>query len=574
MERTAVERALEVAGAYVRGYFRQFPEDASGSGYPGAPADRLGDLGEEALSAWEAREDAWLAELRSLHAAALAGTAAEVPYGVVLERLEASVERRRCRPELWNVSAAWGWSHVLPVVFTRQPVGTREARADALARAADVPRYLDTEVENLGEGLRLGFAATRENVEAVRAQAEALLSAPPERSPFFDPASRDGDPAFAAELSRVVAGPVRDALRRYRDFLDNEYRPRSDGAAGVGALPCGVEGYRASVRFHASVSPTPEEIHATGLREMERVQREMKEIALRTFGTADVRGLLERVREDPRYTFRSAEGVLAHTRSAVDRARAALPGWFGRVPRAEVVVRPFPAFQRRTGGGLYCSAAEDGSYPATYELGTHAPETLARAPVEATAFHETWPGHHLQISLAMEDRRLHPVVRYLFSSGFIEGWALYAERLADEMGLYSSDLDRLGMLSNEAFRAARLVVDPGLHALGWSRERAIRYLLDHTAESEAGVTYEVDRYVAGPGQATAYLLGRLEIGRLRALAGARLGRSFDLRSFHDRLLEDGSVTLPMVREKIERWIGAAEAAAGTDADAARNGTGP
>ena len=553
MAKSAVERATRIAQSYVDGYFEQFPEEAAGTGYPDAPLDRLGDWSLEALAAWEAREDAWLAELAAMDPTELAGTPAAVPYAVARERLEAALERRSYRPELWIVSATWGWPFSLPVVFSRQPVGSPSARQDALARARDVPRFLETEVNNLREGMRLGFTQTRENVEAVVAQVDALLAAAPEETPFFDPALRDEDVGFGGALRSAIVGEIAPALSRYRTFLTREYRPREHDV-GVSALPCGERGYRAAVRYHSSISPPPEEIHRVGLEEMAQIQAEMRSIARRSFGTEDVPELLRRLRTDEAFTFRSEEDVLGYTRSAVERGRAALPGWFGKVPRSEVIVRPFPAFQERTGGGLYNAAATDGSYPATYELGTHAPEKLSRATMEATAFHETWPGHHLQISLATEGSELHPIVRFMFSSGFVEGWALYTERLAEEMGLYSSDVDRLGLLSNEAMRAARLVVDPGLHVLGWTRQQAIDYMMAHTTESEDAATYEVDRYIAGPGQAVSYLLGRIEISRLRTRAEQRLGARFDVRRFHDVLLEDGSVTLGVVRDKLERWM--------------------
>jgi uncharacterized protein (DUF885 family) len=551
----AASRALAIASEYVDGYFRQFPEDAAGSGYPDAPLDRLGDVSLAGLAGWEAREDAWLLELVRIGPQAVAGTAAAVPYACARERLEASVERRVYRPELWNVSTAWGWPFALPVVFQRQPVGTPSAREQALARARDVARYLDTEVENLREGLRLGFSASRSNVLAVIEQVDELLAGPVETSPFYDPARRDADSAFAQELRAVVGGDVRAALQRYRAHLSDAYLPRArETDVGVSALPCGPAGYRAAVRFHASLSPSPEEIHEAGHREMKRIEDEMRAIADRSFQTRDLRALLQRLRSDPTYTFRSEDEVMSYTRAAVARARDALPAWFGHIPRSVVEVRPFPAFQKRTGGGLYSAPSLDGSQPGTYELGTHNPEKLARAPIEATAFHETWPGHHLQISIAVESAGLHPIVRYLFSSGFIEGWALYTERLAEEMGLYSSDLDRLGLLSNEALRAARLVVDPGLHVLGWSRAQAIRYMMDHTTESEEAATYEVDRYIAGPGQAVSYLLGSLELVRLRRLAEQRLAARFDVRAFHDLLLADGSVTLSVIGQKVESWL--------------------
>jgi uncharacterized protein (DUF885 family) len=187
-------------------------------------------------------------------------------------------------------------------------------------------------------------------------------------------------------------------------------------------------------------------------------------------------------------------------------------------------------------------------------INTYQPEKQSRAILEATAFHEAYPGHHTQFTLAQERTDLHPVSRYFFLSGFGEGWALYTERLADEMGLYSSDLDRLGMLSNEAWRAARLVVDSGMHGKGWSREQAIDYMNSHTSNPEALNIAEVDRYIAVPGQATSYLLGALEIRRLRELAEAELGSDFDIRRFHDQVLQDGAIPLTQLEGKIMRWI--------------------
>jgi uncharacterized protein (DUF885 family) len=210
---------------------------------------------------------------------------------------------------------------------------------------------------------------------------------------------------------------------------------------------------------------------------------------------------------------------------------------------------------RVTGGGFYSAGAADGSTPGTYEFGTHEPRELNRAGgFEATTFHETYPGHHMQVSVGLEGPGVHPVLKYLFSSGLGEGWALYSERLADEAGLYTADVDRLGMLSNEAFRAARLVVDPGMHALGWSREQAVDYMLANTAASRGEVESEVSRYIAVPGQATAYLTGSLVIQELRREAEAALGARFDVRAFHDRVIKDGTITLTMLQASIHEWI--------------------
>jgi uncharacterized protein (DUF885 family) len=549
---TAVEAALRIAQEYVDGYYHQFPEEAYEIGYPDTPMDRLGDRGRAAMDAWRAREDAWLSELRAIDPKAVEGTGAAVPLAFALDRLEASVARRVCRPELWNVSPTWtGWQSMFSSTFAQQPVQTPEQRADALARLAAVPAYLDTEIANLRAGMEAGHLAPRSNVQAVLRQVEALLSAAPEDSPFHDPAARSGDEAFAGDVLELITGAINPAIKRYGAFLADEYTGRE--AVGVSANPDGEACYAAAVRFHTSLSPGAREIHETGLREMARIQEEMLRIAIGSFGTDDVKGLLERLRTEPEYTFRSEDDVLAYARAAVDRAAARVHDWFGFVPDAEVVVRPFPAYQQASGGGFYSSGSVDGSRPGTYELGTYRPETIPKAGLEATAFHETYPGHHLQMSVALFGKGVHPVLRFLYVASMAEGWGLYSELLADEMDLYSSDLDRLGMLSNQALRAARLVVDPGMHVLGWTREQAIGYMMDNTAESLAAVESEVDRYLATPAQATAYMTGSLEILRLRAEAEGRLGDRFDVRGFHDVILADGAVTLPMLRRAVERW---------------------
>ncbi len=548
-----VTTALRVAQEYLDGYYHQFPEEAYEVGYPDTPMDSLGDRSQAAMAAWQAREDRWLADLRAIDQAQLEGTDAAIPYAFTLDRLEASEGRRVCHTELWKVSPTWtGWQSMLASTFSQQPVATEEERATALVRLRAVPRYLDTEVANLRAGMAAGYLAPSPNVAAVLRQVDALLSGPPDASPFFDPASRANDEAFTSQVRDVITNQINPAITRYRAFLAGEYHGRDD--VGVSANPDGVACYAASIRYHTALTVDAREIHETGLREMQRIQAEMGHIARQSFGTDDVKALLERVRTDKRYTFRTEEDVLAYARAAVDRASVAVHDWFGFVPDAKVIVKPFPAYMRASGGGFYSSGSADGTRPGTYELGTYQPETISKAGLESTAFHETYPGHHLQVSVALFGKGVHPILRYMYVSSMAEGWALYSELLADEMGLYSSDLDRLGMLSNQSLRAARLVVDPGMHVLGWTRDQAIQYMLDNTAENRASVESEIDRYLAVPGQATAYLLGSLEIQRLRNDAEQRLGQRFDIKAFHDAVLVNGGITLPMLQQAVAQWV--------------------
>lgn len=554
---SAAETATRIAAEFVDAYYTQFPEEVYEVGYPDAPMDRLGDHSEAARAAWDQRLDEWHAELSGLDPEELGDAA--VPWRFTLERLEALIDRRVCRMELWNVSPTWtGWQYSVISTLAQQPVDTAEEREAALARAKDIPRFVDTELLNLERGMEEGYVAPVSNVAAVIDQFTSLIETPVDQSPFFNPATRSASESFVAAYRRVVETSVVPALTSYRNFLVHEYQGRAE--IGVRGNPDGEACYDASVRYWSSLEMSPQAIHEAGLREMARIQAEMMDIAVNTFGTDDLLALFDELRSNPEYTFESEQAMLEYVQAAVDRGKAAMPDWFGNVPNVDVKVIPSPAYEQDSGGGFYSAGSADGSRPGTYQVGTWNPQGISRAGQESTAFHESWPGHHLQVTVALLNEHLHPVQRYMYVSGMAEGWGLYAERLADEAGLYSSELARLGMLSNEAFRAARLVVDPGIHVMGWTRDEAIDYMLENTAEGFASVSSEVDRYAAVPGQATSYLIGSLEIQRLRAHAEEQLGDDFDIRAFHDRVLADGGVTLPMLGASIEAWIEEVKAA--------------
>lgn len=550
-------RVSTLADDYVRAVFAAFPEYATLEGIAGADNAGLTDNSLAAIERWHAIEDSLLTQVRQIDTTSLAGSD-RITFGFLREQLESSVGNRVCRSELWNVSPTYtGWQSVFALLASVQPVGSADARADALARARLVPRYLDTEIINLREGLRLRYTAPKSNVRGVIEQADALVAIQPAASPFYGPATRDSTPEFGRELSTIIRNEIRPAIRRYRDFLSTEYLPGAREAIGVSANPDGSACYRAAVRGYTSLELSAEQIHQTGLEQMARIQGEAATIAARSFPGVDPTKLMRTLAEDPQYRFRGRQDVIGAAQSAVDRAEKAVPQWFGIVPKSKVVIQPYAPFQEKAApGGQYNSASDDGSRPGTYLINTYQADRQTRAGgLESTAFHETYPGHHLQIAIAKERPGAHPITRYFSSGAFVEGWGLYSERLADEMGLFSGDIDRVGLLSNEALRAARLVVDAGMHQLGWTRQRAIDYLIANTGEERSGAVAEIDRYIAVPGQATSYMIGNLEIRRLREMAQRELGPKFDVKAFHDRVLEDGGVTLAMLRAKIERWVG-------------------
>jgi uncharacterized protein (DUF885 family) len=543
----------EIASEFVHEYFTQFPEEVYEVGYGGAPMNRFGDHSEAATAAWDARVDDWLASLNAVDVTALTSTADTVTYVFTREQLQSLVDRRVCQNDLWNISPTWtGWQFMFASTLAIQPVDTAEQQQAAIDRIVDAARYLRTDISNLRRGLDQGYLAPQSNVVAVIDQVTSLIDTAAADSPLFSPAARSSDETFVAAYTDAYDTALEPALIAYRDFLAEEYEGRA--TPGVADNPNGEACYAASVRYWSSLSMSAEDIHRAGLSEMARIQTEMLQIAKESFGTDDVKGLLEELRTNPEFTFSSEQEMLDYVTAAVQRGKEAVPAWFGNVPDDELQIIPSPAYEKDSGGGFYSAGAADGSRPGTYQVGTYNPQGISKAGPESTAFHESYPGHHMQVSLALTNQDLHPILRDIGVSGFVEGWALYSERLADEIGLYSSDVARLGMLSNEAYRAARLVVDPGMHVMGWSRDDAIRYMLEHTAEGIDGLSSEVDRYAAVPGQATSYLVGSLEIQRLRRKAEQALGEKFDIREFHDRILANGGVTLPMLGTTIDTWI--------------------
>lgn len=546
-------RVAELADAYMKSWLDAFPENATYFSLPGARHDRLTDNSLAALQAWQKTEDELASQLSRVDAEALWGTPEWVTYGFLREALEASRGLRVCRNELWPANQMIGWHTNATVLASMQPLGTADLRAQALARWRSLPRFVDTEIANLREGIRLGYSTPKRNVQLVIDQLDGLLALPATESPFYNPATRDEDAAFREEWEELVRDGIQPAIRRYRDYLKDEYLAAAREPQAVAANPDGARCYAASLRFFTTLDSSPREVFDAGQRAIEERETRMKELGRKLFGTEDLAQIRKRLRDDKENRFATRDEILAFSRSAVERARKAIPGWFGRVPKADVVIEPQPEFQEASGSSQYFPASEDGSRPGTYQINLYKPEDQDRGLVESTAFHEAWPGHHLQLALAQERAQAHPITRFLFNSGFAEGWARYTETLADEMELYSSDRNRLSVL---AAVPSGMVVDTGLHGLGWSREQAIEYRLSKqiVLNSEAASHY-VDRIAVLPGQMTTYGVGEREFLALRKHARQALGDRFDVKEFHDRVLENGSITLGMLREVVERWIG-------------------
>ncbi len=523
--------------------------------------DRLEDRSPAARSGWAATLEDVRRIADALDPADLSARE-RVTRSMLIEETSGQLAVLESGVDEWSINPIDGPQTQVVELVDYQPIATEEDAGRYVARVGSYGTLIDQVVDGLRRALAQGRVASRVPVERVIDELDVLLATPSPSWRVAEAADRttwnaDAAAAFRQEIERVVASTVIRAFERYRACLVDEILPvaRPSERPGLVHVPDGLAAYRANARAHSTLDLDPMRVHEIGLAEIERIDAAFVDLGARVLGVHGLEATLQRLRDDPSLRFRSADELLAAAQGSLDRAQAATWRWFGRLPRAvcEVVAIPEASAPHQT-LAYYAWPALDGSRPGRFHVNLHAPETRARFEAEALAFHESVPGHHLQLAVAQELEGLPAFQRTLGSNAFSEGWALYCERLADEMGLYSSDLDRFGILSFDAWRASRLVVDSGMHALGWSRDEAIAFMRAHTALDDGNIANEVDRYIAWPGQAISYKLGQLEISRLRAEATARLGAAFDIRAFHDTVLGSGAVGLLTLGGIVDAWV--------------------
>ncbi|MEN8163454.1 MAG: DUF885 domain-containing protein [Acidobacteriota bacterium] len=544
---TEVDR---LADLYLERQMEHMPE----RGYiMGVPPERHDGLFDNSVMAYERarrEEDEMIAELDLVPADALTDTPQWVTAGLLREALEASRGLRVCRRELWNVNHFEGWQAYYPTLAEMQPVGTPELREQALARWRKLPTLIDNEVANLRRGLEAGYTANRAVTARVIVQIDRLLAVPVEESPFMSPALRDETPEFVEEFRTLVALEIVPAAKRYRDFLNDTYLDQARESLAVADNPNGHACYAAMLRFHTTLDRTAEEVFELGSRTVQRNRQEVIELGRERYGTDDFAEIVRRAQADPSDTFVDRDEVFSFARDAVERSMTVLDGWFGLKPEHECIVKPHPEYQEGTGIGPRYEVG-DGERPGIYRITLSNPEAQSKGRSEVVAFHEAYPGHHLQLTVAQELEGLHPMSQVAWYTSYGEGWARYAEALAEEADLYSSPV---ALILRRAWPARGMVVDPGIHVMGWSREQAREFMIVSGSVPEEEADDMVDRIAIWPGQLTAYDSGGLEIFALRRKAEEAFGEDFDIREFHDRVLENGAVPLWMLRRHVEAWI--------------------
>jgi uncharacterized protein (DUF885 family) len=518
-----------------------------------------------------ADQRALLARARAIDEASL-GAADRLTRVLFVAQLEGDAGKEVCRFHEWQVQAG-GSSIVgdISYVVEAHQVPTPRDGENLVARLRRAAATVDDVIANLRIGLAAGRVAPAETVRRAIAQLDTEIAKPASEWALTKPAREPSDEvkawseadrtAFGAALTGVVENDIRPALGRLRALYADVILPRArEPVEGLAGLPDGAPCYAATIRDHLGMVREAQDLHDLGLREIARTDAEIAAFGKKALGTADLAATIERLRTDKTLYFASGDEVVGTAQRALDRAKAAMGSMFGVLPKADCIISIIPDYEAPyTTIAYYRQPHYDGSKPGEYFVNTYQPQTRPKFEFEALSWHEAIPGHHLQIAIAQELGALPAFRKFTGSTAYVEGWALYTERLADEMGLYSSDLDRLGMASYDAWRVSRLVVDTGIHALGWTRAQAEAFMLEHTALSPQNISNEVDRYISWPGQALAYKVGQLEIFALRREAEAALGAKFRLPAFHDVVLAGGAVTLPVLGDAVRAWVAAERA---------------
>jgi uncharacterized protein (DUF885 family) len=513
--------------------------------------DRLPDVGPDARAAEQAELSGLLARLEPLRTAAL-DIEDRITWDMLRLAARAGLDAIRYRLDELAVDQMDGPQVWLPELLNWHPTDTPEHVQQLVARYQAFGGYMNQYLANLGDGITDGRTAPTIAVERVVAQLAALLSIDPADSSFSAQIADQPEP-LARALRDAVATVVYPAYQRMLAFLRDYQVRHARSEPGVWAVADGDDIYAVLARQHTTTELSPRELHQIGLDDLEGIHVEMRAIMARR-GASDlsIRAFTEQLTRDPDNLPSSREELLRTAEELLARAQAALPRAFGRLPRLPVIVKPIEEYRERDApAAFYYQASADGSRPAAFYINTFEPRSRPRHTLPALAFHEGLPGHHLQIAIGHEAQTL-PDFRRLsagwLGNAFVEGWALYAERLADQLGLYDDDLARYGMLGYQAWRACRLVVDTGLHHLRWSRQRAIEFFYDNVGLTERETLNEVDRYIVWPGQALGYKIGQREIESVRRELSTRQGERFDVRAFHDQLLAHAAVPLSTLRQ--------------------------
>lgn len=523
--------------------------------------DKLPEVSLAASKRRAQRKREFLTQLESLDREQLSPTA-RMNYDILLRQLGDDLAEFDFQSHLIPITQREGFHITFPQLPQDVPLVTTEDYENYAARLRAFGDYTDGHIELLREGIVTGQTLSAAVLEGWEKSIDAQIVERPTQSLLYEPCQNFPTTVASSEharlrqeVSQAINDSVVPAYRRFRKFMADEYVPQSRGSVGASALPRGREFYRHRVRRFTTMDITPEAVHQIGLAEVKRIRAEMDEIIGRVEFAGDFAAFTQFLREDPQFYAETETELLQVVALALKKMDGKLPSLFGRLPRMPYGLKPVPAYiAPRTTSAYYELPTGDGTKAGYFNMNTYNLKNRPLFTVEALSFHEAVPGHHLQLALQQELESLPNFRKYGGFTAFVEGWALYSERLGLEVGFYEDPYSDFGRLTMEIWRACRLVVDTGMHYFGWTRQQAIDYMTENSALSEHNIRAEVDRYISWPGQALGYKMGELKIRELRKLCEEKLGERFDIRKFHDTILGSGAVPLDVLEANTKAWL--------------------
>jgi uncharacterized protein (DUF885 family) len=555
-----------------RRWMEEYPEHATDVGYPGQD-DRWTDDSPAGIASRKKHLADSLATLKAIPRSELPPSE-QLNFDVYLDLLEAASEglqfgddpfplRNVVPRNLWMpITQMGGIQQEAPSTLALQPHQTVADYEIILKRLAALPTAVDQQLALLQDGLKRGYTPPKIALRDVPKQVADVTPADALASPLlqafteFPPNFPEADRMRLTEKARsIYSASVAPAFRKLHDYVATTYLPTCRENIAATALPNGAAAYAFHVRWQTTTNLTPRQIHEIGLAEVKRIRAEMDKVIASTKFQGSFHDFTEFLRTDPRFYYDKPEDLVNGYRIIAKRIDPGLAHLFGKLPRLTYGVCPIPDFKAPSQTtAYYQGGSPQAGRPGCYFVNTYNLHARPKWEMEALSLHEAVPGHHLQISLAQEMENTPEFRKHAGYSAFVEGWALYSEGLGEDVGLYTDPYSKFGQLSYEMWRAVRLVVDTGMHSMGWTREQAIQFFKDNTGKTDQDITVEVDRYIVWPGQALAYKLGQLKIRELRAEAERRLGAKFNIRGFHDAVLEQGAVPLSLLEPHIKNWI--------------------
>jgi uncharacterized protein (DUF885 family) len=522
--------------------------------------DRLGDASPEFFQADLEQRRKFLARFEAINASGFSRQDA-LSRELMIRELKEQIDGARFKNWEMPVNQRDGPHLDLPALISLTPFNSVQDYENYLSRLRQISRVFEQTTANMRQGMRDGLMPPRYLLKKVSTEAEDVASQTGESSPFFGPLQELPSSVPAAEQKHlreaalsVINTQIIPAYQKFATFVRQDYAPHGRTEPGVWSLPDGDARYRYAIRRMTTTDLTPDQIHEIGLKELHETEAEMLAVAVQ-FGFNDLASFNQHIKNDRKLYATSGQQVLDLYAKYAREMEPELPKLFGHLPKAKLVAISMEASRSQAGTPAdYSPGTPDGSRPGHINVNEWDPEHRLLLNVEAIAYHEGIPGHHLQISLAQELPDLPAFRQHAGYTAFVEGWALYAERLGKDVGGYRDPYSEYGRLENEMWRDIRLVVDTGVHAKHWSRDQMVEYFHKYTAMDEPNVQTEVDRYIGWPGQALAYKLGQLEILRLREEARQHLGEKFDIRAFHDEVIGNGPLPLDVLQAQVETWV--------------------